>query len=168
MYRNIVLTGFMGSGKSTVGRLVAQKIGWPFVDADDEIVARAGMPIPQIFERDSEAGFRRLEREVCQALAERERVVIATGGGMLVDPDNRATMLASGLVVALRMTPDDVLARVGDDNNRPMLKADWRALMMRRQAAYDSIPAQIDTHGRRPDDVAQEIITLWQNQSVST
>jgi shikimate kinase len=166
--RNIVLTGFMGSGKSTVGRLVAQMIHWPFVDADEEIIARAGMKIPQIFERDGEAGFRRLESEVCRSLAQRERVVIATGGGMLVNPDNRATMLATGLVVALRMTPEDVMARIGSDSNRPMLKTDWRALMAKRQAAYDAVPYQLDTHGRRPHDVAQEIVTLWQNQNVST
>ena len=163
--RNIVLTGFMGSGKSTVGRLIAALMDWPFVDADNEIVARAGLTIPQIFECDGEAGFRRLEREVCRALAQREQVVIATGGGMLVDPDNRATMVESGLVVCLRATPDDVLARVGHDDNRPMLKGDWRALMARRQAAYDAIPFQIDTTGRPPSDVAQEIVTLWQNQN---
>ncbi len=157
----------MGSGKSTVGRLIAASIGWPFVDADDEIIARAGMTIPQMFEREGEAGFRRIEREVCQALAVRDRVVIATGGGMLVDPDNRATMLANGLVVTLRATAEDVMSRIGSDSNRPMLKTDWRALMTRRQAAYDSIPYQVDTTGKRPYDVAQAIVTLWQNLSAS-
>src|SRR5690606_27386423 len=105
---NIVLAGFMGAGKTTVGRLVAHRLGWPFVDADDEIVARAGMSIPEIFARYGEAHFRQIEREVCAELARREHTVIATGGGALVDETNLKTMLASGLVVCLRVSAEAV------------------------------------------------------------
>src|SRR5690606_41418745 len=82
---NIVLAGFMGAGKTTVGRLVAHRLGWPFVDADDESVARAGMSIPGIFARYGAAHFRQIQREVCAELARPEHSVIATGGGTPVD-----------------------------------------------------------------------------------
>ena len=164
---NIVLAGFMGAGKTTVGRLVAHRLGWPFVDADDEIVARAGMSIPEIFARYGEAHFRQIEREVCAELARREHTVIATGGGALVDETNLKTMLASGLVVCLRVSAEAVAERLAGQEGRPVLKGDWRALLERRRPAYDAIPYQIDTTGKSPEAVADEIVTLWQTQNVS-
>lgn len=162
--RNIVLTGFMGTGKTTVGQLVADFLGWSFVDADDEIIERTGLTIPQIFERDGEIGFRRIESIVCQSLAARSQTVIATGGGMLVNEANRELMIASGLVVCL-VTDVEVLAkRLRHDRNRPLAQGDWRALMERRKAAYNSIPHQVDTTQKSPPQVAREIVTLWQTQ----
>jgi shikimate kinase len=157
----------MGTGKTTVGKLVAKKLGWPFIDADDEIVRQAGMSIPAIFAQRGEAGFREIERDVCRALAGREQVVIATGGGMLVDESNRAVMLESGLVVCLVAPAELVNKRIGSDPNRPLLKTDWRALMEKRKPAYDSIPCQVDTTRKTPDRVAAEIIRLWQTHSAS-
>lgn len=164
---NIVLTGFMGTGKSTVGKLVARRLGWAFVDADDEIVRRAGMPIPQIFARFGEPHFREIERDVCRDLAGRERTVIATGGGMLVDATNRDIMLVRGLVVCLVASPKTLARRLKNDGSRPLASGDWRGLLARRKAAYDAIPYQIDTSGRRPAEVASEVISLWQNHSAS-
>ena len=164
---NIVFTGFMGTGKSTVGKQVARRLGWTFVDADDEIIRRAGMPIPQIFAQHGEPHFRAVERDVCRDLAGRERTVIATGGGMLVDPANREVMQARGLVVCLTASPRTLSRRLQGDRNRPLASGDWRGLLARRKAAYDAIPYQIDPSGRRPADVAAEVITLWHNHSAS-
>jgi len=157
----------MGTGKSTIGKLIARRLKWPFVDTDEEIVRRAGMPIPQIFARFGEPHFRQIEREVCRDLAEREQIVIATGGGMLVDPANREVMQASGLVVCLSASPKTLARRLRSDGSRPLASGDWRALLARRKPAYDAIPYQVDTSGRRPADVAAEIIALWQNHTAS-
>lgn len=164
---NIVLTGFMGTGKSAVGKVIAHRLGWAFVDADDEIVARARMPIPDIFARYGEPHFRQIERDVCRDLAGCERTVIATGGGMLVDAANRALMQASGLVVCLTASQRALARRLGRDDNRPLARDDWRGLLARRKPAYDAIPYQVDTTGRQPASVAAEVIRLWQNHSAS-
>lgn len=161
--RNIVLTGFMGTGKTTVGQLVADYLGWLFRDADEEIERRFGKPIPQIFAEDGEPTFRRYESVVCQSLAAMVDVVIATGGGMLVSESNRELMLKSGFVVCLTATPDELEARLADDDGRPLLKGDWRALLARRQPAYETIPFQVDTTGREPYEIAQEVVWLWRN-----
>lgn len=163
--RNIVITGFMGTGKSTVGRLVAEQLSWPFLDTDAEIVRRAGKPIADIFAQQGEAAFRQMEARLCRFLAAQRGYVIATGGGMLVDAGNRAVMLsASGLVVCLTATPEVVEERLrADDNQRPLLKGDWHALLEQRRSAYAAIPHQIDTSGRSPHAVAEDIIKLWQS-----
>src|SRR5690349_12571702 len=106
--RNIVITGFMGTGKTTVGRCVADNLKRRFVDTDDKIVESAGKPIPQIFADDGEAAFRHIERRICRFYAGQRWLVIATGGGMLVDESNLSVMIASGFVVCLNATPDAI------------------------------------------------------------
>jgi shikimate kinase len=163
---NIIITGFMGTGKSTVGKLVAEKLGRPFVDTDEEIVKQAGKTIPEIFAQEGEAVFRHMERRICQFLADQCGYVIATGGGMLVDEGNRAVMLASGLVVCLRASPEVIQRRLQiDETERPLLKGDWGALLEKRRAAYDAIPHQIETTDRTPEQIAEDIVGLWQNTS---
>jgi 3-dehydroquinate synthase len=162
---NLVITGFMGTGKSAVGRHVAQRLGRSFVDMDAEIEARAGKPIPRIFAEDGEAAFRRLEAELCEALSRREGLVIATGGGALVDPDNRARMRESGLVVCLNADPATVLRRVGGDDDRPLLDVDdpraaVERLLAARQDAYAAIPWQIDTTDLQVAEVAERVLAL--------
>ncbi|MCZ2098364.1 MAG: shikimate kinase, partial [Anaerolineae bacterium] len=157
--QNIVLTGFMGTGKTTIGRRVAALLDRRFVDADDVIVERAGMSIPQIFATQGEAAFRALEKEVCRDLAAERGLVIATGGGMLVDPDNRAAMLASGLVVCLVASREVLRARLARGAERP-LASDWEALLEKRRAAYAAIPDHIDTSDNSPERAAQRIIDL--------
>jgi shikimate kinase len=165
--RNIVITGFMGTGKSTVGRLVAEKLGRPFIDTDQELVRRVGMSIPEIFRNQGEQGFRHLERRVCRFLAAQGGYVISTGGGMLVDEANREVMMASGLVICLTAHPDTIMARLKDDPvERPLLKGDWRGLLEKRRPAYDSIPYQVNTDNKTPEAVTNEIIELWQTESV--
>jgi shikimate kinase/3-dehydroquinate synthase len=157
---NIVLTGFMGTGKTTVGKLVADMTGRPFLDTDDKIVERAGMSIPEIFVRLGEARFREIEKEVCRDLASQDGLVVATGGGMLVDDENRSLMESSALVVCLNAAPDAIEERVAGDNERPLLKSDWKGLLERRRAAYATISYQVDTTGKTPEQVAQEIVAL--------
>lgn len=165
--RNIVLTGFMGTGKSTVGRLLAERLERSFIDSDAEIVRQIGMTIPEIFSQHGEERFRHIERRMCRFLAAQRGLVIATGGGMLVDEGNREVMLASGLVVCLNASTEDISLRLrADKTERPLLAGDWRALLEKRRAAYDEIPNQIDTTGKTPDEVAEEVMALWQ-QTVS-
>ena len=96
-------------------------------------------------------------------LAAQHGLVIATGGGMLVDESNRDVMLASSLVVCLNAAPDSILQRVKSDSiERPLLKGDWRVLLEKRAEAYASIPNQVDTTGKTPDEIAGEIVALWQ------
>jgi shikimate kinase len=163
--RNIVLTGFMGTGKTTIGLKVAACLGRPFVDTDDVIVEQAGKTIPEIFEQEGEAVFRHYERRVCRFYAGSSGYVIATGGGMLVDPDNCRVMLASGLVICLLASKETIRERLAGQTGRPLFSGDWESLYDRRMEAYAAIPHQIDTTGRQPDDIVQEIIALWQNQS---
>lgn len=159
---NIVITGFMGTGKTTVGRRLAELIGRPFVDADSEIVGRAGKTIPQIFAEDGESAFRALERQLCAELAAQTGLVIATGGGMLVDKSNLALMLASGFVVCLDASPKTIIARLGETDDRPLAKQ-WAALLEQRRGAYAAIPTHVNTTKKLPDEIAQEIIALWQS-----
>ncbi|MBC7813145.1 MAG: shikimate kinase [Burkholderiales bacterium] len=167
--RNIIVTGFMGTGKTTVGRRLAELTGRRFVDMDDVIIERGGMTIPEIFAQKGEAGFRALEAQVCRELAAQNGLVIATGGGALVNAENRAVMQAAGLLVCLSATPDALWSRLESEAaGRPMLaNGDWRGLLEKRRAAYDEITHQVDTTGKTPDEVAQEIIELW-HQTEST
>ncbi|MBN2007071.1 MAG: shikimate kinase, partial [Anaerolineae bacterium] len=118
---NLILTGFMGTGKTTIGRAAAQRLGCTFVDMDDVIVACAGKPIPRIFAEDGEPAFRALEAAVCAELSAQDGLVVATGGGALLTPANRAAMQRSGVVICLDASPDEILRRVGGNDDRPLL-----------------------------------------------
>jgi shikimate kinase len=160
--RNLVLTGFMGTGKSTVGKLVAEALDIPFVDSDEEIVRRTNLTIPQIFERFGESGFRHIESVMCRWLASCPGVVIATGGGMLVNIRNLAVMSKTGMVFCLNAAPEVIRERLLSSNDRP-LAANWEALYEQRRAAYAAIPNQLDTTDKSPEQVASEVIALWQS-----
>lgn len=163
--RNIVLAGFMGTGKSTVGQLVADFIGWHFVDTDDEIIQRVGLTIPEIFGQQGEAGFRRYERIVCQSISARDKQVIATGGGMIIDPMNREILLKSGFLVCLSAPPDVIRERIENEAGRPLAK-NWQTILEQRQSIYDSLPYQIDTNELSPREVAEKVIALWRTSSM--
>ena len=162
--RIIVLTGFMGTGKSTVGQIVAERLGWPFVDTDAWIERDTGQPIPQIFAQHGEAAFRRMERNACARAAQLERHVVATGGGSLLGAETRAAFLACGLVVCLRADLDTILRRLGSGADRPLFGGDRARLgdlLAARAPLYDSLPHQVETTGRSPEAVAEEIVRLW-------
>ncbi|MFQ3565569.1 MAG: shikimate kinase [Aggregatilineales bacterium] len=158
--RNIVITGFMGTGKTTVGKQVAVRLGRRFVDTDALIAKRAGMSIARIFAEQGEPAFRALEGALVRELACLSRLVIATGGGTLVDAENRERMLESSFVVCLQAAPETIAARLRQNNNRP-LAANWQQLLEARAPAYAAIPEQIDTEGKTADQVAEEIIERW-------
>lgn len=162
--RNIVLTGFMGTGKSTVGELLAERLNRPFVDTDSVIEQRFGMTIPAIFQAEGEAGFRRRESIVVQSLAEVHGQVIATGGGTLLEPTNRRLLESTGVVVCLVARPDVIERRLGDGEGRP-LAPNWRALLDERHSVYDSLPHHVDTSDREPGQVAEEVLALWQSST---
>lgn len=153
---DVVLTGFMGTGKSTVGRILAGRYGLRFVDTDDEIVRRAGAPIPAIFETLGEDGFRLLETEVLRELSSGSGRVIATGGGALLDVDNRALLRADRSVLCLTCREDELGQRLNGGAGRPLLTGAWPRLLEARRNGYAAFE-QIDTSGRTPDEVADEI-----------
>ena len=131
---NIILTGFMGTGKTTVGRALADRLGWRFVDLDDRIAERAGKSVPAIFEEDGEAAFRDLETAVCRQIASERGLVVATGGGAVLRAANREALEKAGTVICLEATPDTILERVGAGNDRPMLGEGDRRGASRRVA----------------------------------
>ena len=164
--RNIVLAGFMGAGKSSAGRRVAEALGMTFADMDDCIVAHAGKPISRIFAEDGEPAFRAIERAVVVDLSARTGLVIATGGGVVLDPDNLRDFSATGVVICLSATPETILERLRDDTTRPLLHtgdklARIRTLLETRRHLYDAIPLQVNTSALPPDAVARRILELY-------
>jgi shikimate kinase len=162
--RNIVLTGFMGTGKTTVGEIVAQKLGRSFFDMDAAIEHRTGLTISRIFAQESEPYFRAIERGLCYELALQNNLVIATGGGALIDETNYRALAKAGLIICLTASPEAIEARLRASDDRP-LAGQWRELLEERQSIYDAMPYQLDTTAKSTEHVAQEIITLWQTTS---
>jgi shikimate kinase len=164
-HRSIVLAGFMGTGKTTTGHIVATRLGWRFVDTDAVIEARSGRTIAQIFAADGEAAFRALEAVVCPEMAAIVHQVVAVGGGALLNPAIRDGVEAQSLVVGLTCDLDEIIRRVGDDPARPLFVPDRAALerlLAARAAHYASLPHSIDTTHRTPEQTAEEVIRLWQ------
>lgn len=162
LMQNIVLTGFMGTGKSTVGRLLAYQLGLTFVDTDSLIVQRDGRTIPDIFAQDGEVAFRQLETAVAEDLGEQSDLVIATGGGLMLNPVNVAALTGNGRVFCLAASPDEILRRVGSESGRPLLQgpnpaAKIKQLLADREEGYGRFP-QIHTDGKTPEQITKEII----------
>lgn len=132
---HLVLVGPMGAGKTTLGRRIARARGMAFVDLDREIETRAGVDIPTIFANEGEAGFRRREREALAAALAGPGCVLATGGGAVLDADNRALMRRRGFVVHLQIEVEAQLARLAGDRSRPLIAGDDREAVLRRLAA---------------------------------
>jgi shikimate kinase len=172
-YHNIVLVGFMGTGKTTVGRLIAERLSWRFADTDKLIEGRSGRSIPDIFRRDGEPAFRKLEADVCAEVSTWRHTVIATGGGVWMNSTNREKLGATGLVVCLTAPLEQIEARLEADSSadrrhhsRPMLAGPDRhqrivELMNTRQAIYATIPHAIDTAIHTPFAVCEQIVALW-------
>jgi len=147
---SIVLTGFMGTGKTSVGRAVAANLGRPFVDMDAVLEERLGTTISAFFATTGEAAFRAAESALVRELAMERGLIVATGGGALLAEENRRAFLEQGTVVLLTCAPEQLLRRLGGDGGRPLLAgsdpaAAIRRLLAKRQAAYDAIPLQLDT-----------------------
>lgn len=161
---NLILIGPMGAGKSTVGRRLAQALGVPFFDSDREIEQRTGANIPLIFELEGESGFRTREHNMIEELTAKEHFVLATGGGAVLDPENRRRMAAQGQVVYLHATVDQQLARTSRDQNRPLLQTDdprarLESLLAVRDPLYREIAdLVVETDRRSVQSVVQEIL----------
>lgn len=162
---NIFLVGLMGAGKTTVGRLLARHLNKTFIDADQELEARTGVRIPVIFELEGEEGFRRREADLLRELVTRRDIVLATGGGAVLRPENRAALAGNGIVIYLQANVDDLWARTRHDRNRPLLQtADPRAklaqLLNERDPLYREIADIIVTSG--PHSVHQVVREIEQ------
>lgn len=179
MGRRIFLTGFSGTGKSHIGRLVARSLDWRFVDTDQMIVKTTGRQIPEIFADDGEAAFRILEKQALAAAAAMEDCVISTGGGMPIDPDNRRLMKGSGVVIRLLASPETIHKRLTRGNPtrtgrkrkavvRPLLQGGEpleriRELLVERESAYATADATVDTEESIPEDTAARVISEWKS-----
>ena len=161
---HIILIGFMGAGKSTVGRILSRKLSLPLLDTDAMIEEKAQMPISRIFARKGENAFRETESQVLKDLLQRrEPAVISTGGGMPMREENRQLLRSMGTVVYLRVEPPTVIKRLASDRSRPLLQGGDRQekiteLLKQREPLYaDAAHISVDTDSRRPEKVADEI-----------
>lgn len=169
--QNIVLIGFMGTGKTTVGKQLASTLSMKFLDMDNVIVERTGKSIPDIFAQDGEQHFRALERNLAHELSKQSGLIIATGGGIVLNPANISDLSRTGLVVCLSATPAKILERVATDTNRPLLASGDKMekieeLLYKRKPLYDSISNQIDTTNLSVEEITENIIRTFENSSV--
>jgi len=153
----------MGVGKSTVGKALAERLGYSFVDMDEMIERRAGVEIKDIFEAEGERGFRALEKEVAKEVAKRDRHVIACGGGAVLDPENAEALRSNSVLVLLTASIDEIMERTRDSDVRPLLnvddaRAEAEALLRKRMPLYlEAADLVMDTTGATPTQLAAEI-----------
>lgn len=161
--RSLYLVGMMGSGKTSTGRPLAERLGYGFVDADAVIEQAAGCSIPEIFKREGEDGFRSIETQVLNAISQRHSLVVATGGGIVTRPENWG-MLHSGIVIWLDVNQDQLIKRLrSDQNNRPLLQDEDLAmtvseLLKQRRPLYAEADLTVVIHDETTDVVAEEIL----------
>jgi shikimate kinase len=165
-FTNIALIGFMGTGKTTVGRLLAEQLKFDFLDTDALIEERTGRKINEIFAQNGEATFRELEAQLVQDLAARERTVISTGGGLPVNPANLASLKTHSLVVCLWARPEGIYERVREQSHRPLLHdpdtlEKIRAMLAAREPYYKQADILINSELRSPREVTQQVLSQF-------
>lgn len=161
--RNLALIGFMGSGKSCVGRMAADLLHFTFLDTDQVIEARAGKRISDIFAQDGERVFREWERRIVEELTRREKTVIATGGGLPIDPDNLASLKTHSLVICLWASPETIWERTHGHSHRPLLNESdpltkIRQLLAAREPYYRQADVLVNTEMRSLREVVQHVL----------
>ncbi len=160
---NVALYGFMGVGKSTIGKALSERLGYGFLDMDEVIEGRAGMKIKEIFAAEGEEGFRALEKAVVKELADKDRHVIACGGGAILDPENAEALRTSSVLVLLTASIDEIMERTRGSDERPLLNvedahAEAEALLRKRMPRYlEAADLIIDTTDASPAQLADEI-----------
>ena len=171
---SLFLVGPMGAGKSTIGRQLAKSLSCVFVDSDKEVEERTGVDIPLIFELEGEAGFRARERAAIDELTQQPGIVLATGGGAVLDPDNRQHLRSRGQVIYLETSVDQQLSRTARDRHRPLLQTDnprarLEELMRIRAPLYREVAHHIvATDGRRVRDVVDDILQRLQDEQTAS
>ena len=160
---NIALIGFMGTGKTSVGRLVADMLHFDYLDTDETIQTHTGRTITDIFNTDGEPAFRALEQKVVQELAGRTKTVIATGGGLPANPDNLASLKSHALVACLWASPEKIWERVRHQSHRPLLHDEdpqtrIRELLAAREPFYKQADVLLNTDLRSVREVAQQVV----------
>jgi shikimate kinase len=161
--QNIALIGFMGTGKSSVGQIVAQLLHFTFLDTDHVIESRTGKSISDLFAQDGEPAFRELEKKIVAELATRKKTVISTGGGLPVNPDNLASLKTHALTVCLWASAEKIWERVRSQTHRPLLNepdplAKIKKLLEQREPFYRQADVLLNTEMRALKDVAQQVI----------
>ena len=168
---NLYLVGFMGTGKSTVGRAVAQRLGFALLDSDHEIERQRGKTIPEIFAGEGEPAFRMMEREFIERGHPAERTVIACGGGLVVQPGMLALLKAKGVVVCLHASLETILARTARHQHRPLLVAEnpeerIRTLYAAREPVYKQSGTVILTDARPLNDIVAHVLRAWRRDAM--
>ncbi|QTL98540.1 AAA family ATPase [Iocasia frigidifontis] len=161
----ISLVGFMATGKSKVGSLLANDLGYQFFDTDELIERKTGLSIPEIFQRKGEEYFRRVETESLADILEKDKIVISTGGGIVVSRFNRELLLSRTISFLLTASAEEIYQRVKGDNKRPLLSVsdplnEIRNLLSRRAEYYNAFTNKIDTMGKKPEVVVKKILDL--------
>ena len=164
--RNLVLVGFMGTGKSAVGRRVAALAAAPFLEMDAELERRAGKSISRIFAEDGEPAFRDQEAQLAEEWGRKQGAVISCGGGVVLRETNLHALQANGLLVCLTARPEVILARTARAAKRPLLAGDnpeqkIRDLLAARAPLYAKISVQIDTSDLGPEELAAQVLARW-------
>ena len=161
--KNIVLTGFMGTGKTAVGRELSRLLNMKLVDVDTEIEKSRQMTINEIFKQFGELRFREIETEMIRKLSERKDVIISTGGGAVLRQENVDVLREQGIIVCLMATPETILKRTSHSSHRPLLQVEdpfgkIKELLDFRRPFYEKADIMIDTDGKTPREIAEEII----------
>lgn len=161
--RPLVLTGMMGVGKTRLGKMLAEALGWPFYDSDEEIEKAAGLSIPEIFEKYGEPHFRDGERRVIKRLLENPKSVIATGGGAVMNPETAADLLADSISIWIKADLDIMVARTAKTDKRPLLKeGDPREILSRltevRYPVYEKAPVHVDSSLGETEEIVADML----------
>ena len=169
--RNLALIGFMGTGKSSVGRLVASILHFTFLDTDDVIEARAGATIAEIFKHQGEPTFRAMEMRIVEELKKRDKTVVSTGGGLPANEQNMTSLKSHALTICLWASPEKIYHRVKDQKHRPLLNEPdpiekIRKLLAERERFYRQADVLINTEFRSQKEVAQQVINQFRMATV--
>ncbi len=171
MKNNIVLVGFMGAGKSTVSKKLAERLSREVISSDKLIVEREGRPITEIFAESGEPYFRKVEKQIVRELSQRDNVIIDCGGGVVLDPENLAHLKQKGVVFYLSATGDCIYLRIKEQTDRPLLNVEnpkerLEELLSKRQSFYEQADVIVDTNDNDWDRICEEIESIMRDQKM--